>query len=102
MASRKPPATLEVHGNGRVLGAGTVFTVAVRKPDSVPGIRVEVRLGGDGQSLYLEAYHWLGQKQPIRIVSTITGESIDLHGVADRPHPELAIIEVPNVGPGDD
>lgn len=80
------------------------ITVAVNGVD--PGIRVSVSLGVDGQTVFLEAYHWRGSKQPIRIVSTVTGEPIDLHQLPDCPHPELAITEAhpeaPAVGAGVD
>lgn len=58
-----------------------------------PGIRIDLRLGADGRTVYLEAYHWFGQRQPIKIVSTTTGETIDTQQPDNRPHPELAIIE---------
>lgn len=65
----------------------------------VPGIRVSLWLGADGETVYLEAYDW--SSRPLTIVSTTTGEPIDLkvrrRHDGDRPHPELAIVigEVP-------
>lgn len=71
--------------------------IAVEGPE--PGIRVDVWLGADGRTVYLEAYHWFGQRQPIKVVSTVTGETIDLRQPEGREHPELAILEDGDLGP---
>lgn len=64
--------------------------ITVRVSGAEPGIRVSVRLGADGQTVYLEVYDWQGRT--LRFVSTVTGEAIDTHQPEDRPHPELAIM----------
>lgn len=78
--------------------AGQRLTVAVIAAGD-NGIRIELRLGADGRTVYLEAYHWFGHRQPIKIVSTTTGEPIDTQQPADRPHPELAIVEDGELAP---
>ncbi len=51
------------------------------------GIRLNIRLGTDGQ-VYVEAYHWHGHK--VEFVSMETGNVID-YGSA--PHPWLAVVD---------
>lgn len=84
---------LEVHRDDGTTVYSDKREIIVAVGGNRAGIRVHLRLGVDGQTVYLEAYHWLGFRQPIRIVSTVTGETIDTHQLPERPHPELAIIE---------
>jgi hypothetical protein len=87
-------AQLEAKVSERVIGHGDTIHIGVIGKKS-RGIQIDVSLGSDDQSVYLEAYHWFGQKQPIRIVSSVSGEPIDTGQPDNRPHPELAIVEVP-------